>query len=207
MLFEVGSSSSPSLGFVSLRFQFIETPTCFGDFVASVLLVLVRRLERGELILNVSDGLPSSLQAFLAGFVLLPFQSVYLNFELQLPPLEFVNRLGCGLASDTNTGARLVDKVNSRIRKSSRGEIAVCELSSTDEGAVVDSDTVMDFVLLANASKDGDRLRYGRLVHDDLCESTFQSGVLLDVLSVFCEGGGTNAPKLSAGEEGLEKVC
>ncbi len=114
---------------------------------------------------------------------------------------------GAVSARYTNTSASFIHEIDGRIRKSSRGEIAVCELGSADESTIVNSDTVMNFVFLANASEDRDRLRYRGLIHNDLSESTFQRSVLLDILPVFCEGSRANAPKFTTSKEWLEQIC
>ena len=67
------------------------------------------------------------------------------------------------------------------------------KLSGTDEGTVENAYTVMDFVLLADTTENGNRLRNRGLIDDDLIETTLKCGILLDVLVVFGQIRGTNA--------------
>lgn len=80
------------------------------------------------------------------------------------------------------------------------------ELRGADEGAVENPDSVMHFVFLADTSEDRDRFGYGRLVDDDLCKTSLESSVLLDVLAVFCEGCCADTSKFAASQKRLEKI-
>ena len=48
-------------------------------------------------------------------------------------------------------------------------------MSGADKGTVENSDTVMHFVLLTDAAKDGDSLGDGRFVDDNLRETALKS--------------------------------
>ena len=52
---------------------------------------------------------------------------------------------------------------------------------------------MVDFVLLADTTENGNRLRNRGLIDDDLSETTLKCGILLDVLVVFGQSRGTNA--------------
>ena len=51
----------------------------------------------------------------------------------------------------------------------------------------------MDFIAFLQATQDGDRVFYRRLVDHDRLETTFQSGILFDVLLVFVQRRGADA--------------
>ena len=61
-------------------------------------------------------------------------------------------------------------------------------------------------VAFAQSLKDLDGFGDGRLVHLDRLESTFQRGVLFDVLAVFVGGGGADGLEFASGEHRLEHV-
>ncbi len=65
----------------------------------------------------------------------------------------------------------------------------------------------MDFVALAQAAQDRDRLLDAGLVHDDRLEAPLEGGVLLDVLAVFVEGGRADRVQLAPGQHRLEQVA
>jgi len=64
----------------------------------------------------------------------------------------------------------------------------------------------MHLVALPQAAQDRDRLLDRRLVHVDGLETALQRGVLLDVLAVLVERGGTDGVQLPAGQHRLEEV-
>lgn len=80
------------------------------------------------------------------------------------------------------------------------------ECGRLDQSAVVDANTVVDLVLLANTTEDADGFGDGGLVDDDLGKPTLERGILFDILAVLCEGGGADTAKLATGQEGLEQV-
>ena len=82
----------------------------------------------------------------------------------------------------------------------------MCELCGGDEGAIVNPDTMVDFVLLPDTTADGDGLGDGWLVHEHLSKPTLECGILLDILAVLGEGGRTDATKLPTSKERLEEV-
>ena len=53
----------------------------------------------------------------------------------------------------------------------------------------------------------GNRILYRRLLHHNRLEPSFQRRVLLDILSVFIQGGGTDTVQFSSGEHRLEHVA
>lgn len=55
----------------------------------------------------------------------------------------------------------------------------------------------MNFVFFSDASQDADRFGHRWFIHDDLCESSFERGIRLNVLPVFRERCCTNAPQLT----------
>ena len=139
-------------------------------------------------------------------------ESVDLDVELEQLPLEQINRLGLGLPLNLDSGSSLVEQVDRRVGQSSLGEVLksgnksklrsghvgsglgaerdahlLGELGSEDEGSVEDADSVVDRVLFADASEDGDRLRHGRLRHQHLSEPSLERRVLLDTFAELQE--------------------
>ena len=77
----------------------------------------------------------------------------------------------------------------------------------SDQCAVLDADTVEDLQPFAQAAEDGDRVLHVRFLDHHRLEPAFQGSVLLDVLAVLIEGGGTDEVQLPAGEHRLEHVA
>jgi len=83
----------------------------------------------------------------------------------------------------------------------------VAQRGGGDGGAVLDTDTVVRLVPRLEAAEDGDRLLDRRLADEDRAESAFERRVLLDVLAVFIECRGADAPQLAACKGGFEHVA
>ena len=81
------------------------------------------------------------------------------------------------------------------------------ELRGGDERGVLDADAVMQFVTLAQAAQDRDRVLDARLVDHDRLEAAFEGGVLFDVFAIFVERGRADAVQFAAGEHRLEHVA
>ena len=65
----------------------------------------------------------------------------------------------------------------------------------------------MHFVPLFESAQDGDRVLDRRLRHVHRLEAPLEGGVLLDVLAVLVESGGTHHAQLPTGQHGLEHVA
>ena len=106
------------------------------------------------------------------------------------------------------TGARagLVNHVDRLIRQEAVGDVALRQLGRGKQRLVGDVHTVVVFVLLAKPLQNLHGLiDRGRLDHDRL-ESTFEGSVLLDVLAILVERGGTDTLQFAARERRLEHV-
>ena len=106
--------------------------------------------------------------------------------------------------ADTQPAAGLVDEVDRLVRQEPVGQIAVGEVRGSDECLVGDGHRVVGLVAVAEALQDLDRVRHGRLVDLDRLEAPLESRVLLEVLAVLVEGGGTDRLELATGEHGLQ---
>ncbi len=60
-----------------------------------------------------------------------------------------------------------------------------------------------DLVLLLETAQNRNRVLHARLAHEHLLEAAGEGGVLLDVLTVLVERGGTDRVQVTAGEGGL----
>src|SRR5699024_9433410 len=101
---------------------------------------------------------------------------------------------------------RLVDEVDGLVGQLPAGDVAVRHRGRGHEGAVIDRDLVVGLVALLESAEDRDRVLDARLADEHLLEPALEGRVLLDVLSVFVEGRGTDHPQLTAGEHRLEHI-
>ena len=64
-----------------------------------------------------------------------------------------------------------------------------------------------DLVALFEPSQDGDGVLDGRLADHDGLETSFEGGILFDVLAVLVEGGRADAVKLATREHRFEQIA
>ena len=111
------------------------------------------------------------------------------------------------LRRQTRPCTRLVDYIDRLVRQEAVGDVALRQLGRREQRLVGDVHTVVVFVLLAQSVQDlHGLLDRGRLDHDRL-ESTLEGSVLLDVLAILVERGGTDALQFAARERRLQHVA
>ena len=107
-------------------------------------------------------------------------------------------------APDAQPRAGLVDEVDGLVGEVAVGDVAVGEVRRGDDRLVGDRDAVVRLVAVAETLQDLDRVRDRRLLDLDRLEAALERGVLLEVLAVLVERGGTDGLQLTAGEHRLE---
>ncbi len=65
---------------------------------------------------------------------------------------------------------------------------------------------MVDLIPLLESPQDPDGVFHARSVDEDRLETSFEGGVLLDMLAVFVEGGGPDHAQFAAGEHRFEHV-
>ena len=66
---------------------------------------------------------------------------------------------------------------------------------------------MVHLVAIFESTQDADGVLDGRFTDEHLLEPAFEGGVLLDVLAVLLESGGTDHPQFAAGQHGLDHVA
>ena len=107
-------------------------------------------------------------------------------------------------ALDAQTRAGFVDEVDRLVGQVTVGDVPIGQVGRGDQRLVGDRDPVVRLVAIAQALEDLDRVRHRGLFDLDRLEATLEGGVLLEVLAVLVERGGTDGLQLAAGEHGLE---
>ena len=100
----------------------------------------------------------------------------------------------------------LVDQVDGLVRKLSPRYVAVREPRRRHQGIVADADAVVDLVALFQAAQNRHCVVHRWLAHHYRLKPSLQRLVLLDVLAVFVERGGTDAAQIAARQGRLEHV-
>ncbi len=106
----------------------------------------------------------------------------------------------------THAGSGFVQHVDGLVRQETFTDVAFCQQDRRPDGVRCVTDLVVGFVLGTEPVQNLDGIfGVGRIHHDGL-ETAFQGRVLLDILAVFVDGGGTDALELASGQRRLENV-
>ncbi len=175
--------------------------------VDGVLLVLPSGGELGELLAQVGQFGAQLLETLLRGRVLLLGQRHLLDLEAAHQPLDLVDLDGPGVDLHPQPRPGLVDQVDRLVRQEAAGDVAVGQRGRRHQRGVGDPDAVMHLVAVLQAAQDADGVLHRRLADEHLLEATLERGVLLDVLAVLLERGGTDHPQLAARQHRLDHVA
>ena len=131
-----------------------------------------------------------------------------LAFDLQLADgtLDILKFLRHRVDLQPQTRGGLVDQVDGLVGKETVGDVTHRQLHGRDDGLVQDTDVVVRLVTLLQATEDADGRSLVRLVDHDLLETTLQCLVLLEILLVFLQSGGTDGTQLATRQGRLQDV-
>ena len=161
----------------------------------------------GVLALNPGNFFLQLLQPLQRCIVVFLLQRLALNLELNQAALQTVQRFGLGVDLHADTTGRLVDQVDGLVRQLAISDVTVRQLGRSDDRAIGNGDLVVHFVALFQATQNGDGVFFRRLIDQHLLEAPLQRRILLDVLAVFIQRGGTNAMQLAARQRRLEHIA
>ena len=100
-------------------------------------------------------------------------------------------------------GRPLVHEVNGLVRQEAVGEVAPGQLHRRLKGPVGDDNAVVGLIPGADALQDLQGLLRGGLPHPHRLEPPLQGGVLLNILAVLLQGGGTHHLDFPPAQGGL----
>ena len=119
---------------------------------------------------------------------------------------QLVDWLGQRFQLHLQAAGCLVDQIDGLVRKLSPRYVAVREPRRRHQGIVADADAVVDLVALFQAAQNRHCVVHRWLAHQYRLKPALQRLVLLDVLAVFVERGGTDAAQIAARQGRLEHV-
>src|SRR4051794_6870507 len=120
------------------------------------------------------------------------------------PVVELTQVRRRGHPLDPHPGTGLVDQVDRLVRQEAVGDVPVGQRRRGDQGRVGDADPVVRLVPVAQPLEDLDGVLQRRLTDLDGLEAALESGVLLQVLAVLVQRGGSDGLQLAAGQHRLE---
>ncbi len=110
----------------------------------------------------------------------------------------------CGHPADAHARAGLVDEVDRLVGQEAVVDVPIGKGCRCDESSVGDGHAVVRLVAVAQTLEDLDGVLHRRLADLHRLEATLECCVLLDVLAVLVERGGTDGLQLAAGQLRLE---
>src|SRR5579875_1202530 len=121
-----------------------------------------------------------------------------LDLELNDAAVELIDLLRLRLRLHAQPRGGLVHQVDRLVGEEAVGDAAVRKRRRRDDRGVGDADAVMQFVFLLDAAQDRDGVLDRGLADEYRLEAPRQRRILLDMLAIFVERGGTDAVELAA---------
>ena len=97
-----------------------------------------------------------------------------------------------------NFRSRLVNDVNRLVWQTASGDVTIRQFDGGHDSVVGKFNVVMFLVSLSKPFDDFNRFIFGSRIDNNALETTFQSGVFLDVFAVFVQSRGADALDFSA---------
>ena len=189
--------------FVGLELQVLYFHLILLDFVDKGLFTLPFRLVRVFLLFQLGKFFADLFQFGLVVFALDGF-----TFNLQLLYLtrNLVQLFRYGIDLHTQLGGGFVHQVDSLVRQETVGDVTVAQLYGGDDGIVLNPYVVMVLITFLQTTQNGDGAQCIRFVHHDNLEAALQRFVLFEILLIFIEGSGPDAPQFTACQGGFQDV-
>ena len=177
----------------------------FGvDLVA---FVLPARGQLARLLFEFGQFLAQVFEPVLRRGVGFLLQRLFLDPQLDDAAVEVLDFLGLAFNFHADAAGGLVHQVDRLVGQEAVLDIAVGQLRRSDDRAIGDAHTVVQFVLVLDAAQDRYRVLDAGLVDENRLEAPLQRGVLLDIFLVFVERGRADAMQFAAAERGLEQIA
>ena len=192
-----------ALGFVGFKFQVLDINLILLNLVDLLLFALPLSLLLRFLFLEVSDFLVQLGELLL---VILTLDGLALNLQLLDTAGNLVQGFRHRVHLHTEAGGSFIHQVNRLIRQETVGDVPARKLDGSDDGVILDTHLVMVLVFLLQTTEDGDGIHFARFIDHNNLETTLQRLVLLEILLVFVQGGGTDGPEFAPCEGRLQDV-
>ena len=146
-------------------------------------------------------------EALLARGVVLAGEGELFHLQLEDAAVDFVDFLRLGRDFHLQTRCGFVHQIDGLIGQEAVADVAAAQHGGCHQGTVADAHAVVNLVALLQTTEDGDGVFNRGLIHEHLLQPPLQGRILLDVLAVLVEGGGTDAAQFTAGQHGLEQIA
>ena len=129
-----------------------------------------------------------------------------LDFELAQAARDLIELFGLRIAFHAELGSGFVHEVDGLVGEEAVGDVAMGEGDGGDEGIVLNAHVMVVLVALFQSAQDGDGVFGSRFVDHYGLEAAFEGLVLLEILLVFFQRGGTDAAEFAACQSRFENV-
>ena len=139
-------------------------------------------------------------QTFLTEFVGLFFQRRFLNLHLHDFTLLFIQFCRKRIQLGLDQCAGFIHQVDGFIRQETVGDITVRKCCRCHQGTIRNFYSMIYLIPFFQSTKDGNGIFHGRFIHQYRLETTFQSGIFFDILTVLIQCGCTDTVQFSTGK-------
>mmetsp|Transcript_99926 Transcript_99926/g.279906 ORF Transcript_99926/g.279906 Transcript_99926/m.279906 type:complete len:411 (+) Transcript_99926:839-2071(+) len=191
----LGSRLQSCKFFFDLLQFFCATAICFPFCV-----------QGSQLFSKICNFFFDSAFALFRGLVLFTSEGRGFDLKLKNSSLELIDLLGTTIQCCSLGCSGFIDEINALVGVKATGDIFVRELCSRNESCISDSDTMMGFVALHETAQHGNRICHRWFVHKDFLETSLESRILFNVLSVFFQGCSSDHSQFSTSQHRLQQV-
>ena len=173
------------------------------DLVHDVFLGAPLGFQGVALLLQFRDGLGKCRDFLRRVFA---FDGLALNLQLADFTLNLIQLFRLGIDFEFQLRGGLVDQVNSLVGQETVGDVPLRKFHGGDEGVVHDSHMVVIFIAFLQSTQDRDGRIFVGFGDEHGLETTLESLILLEVLLVLVEGGGTDGAQFATRQRRFQNV-
>ena len=153
------------------------------------------------------DFLVYQFQTFFAGIVFFFFNVRLFHPKLNQTAVDFVHCFRLGFFFHLDTAGGFVNQINRFVGQEAVGDVAVAQFCGGNDSRVGNIDTVVDFITLLQTAQNSDGVFYTWLTNQYFLEAAFECRVFFDVLTVFVQGGSTDAVQFAACQSRFQHIA
>ena len=140
-------------------------------------------------------------------FVFFLAQSLSFNLQLQNATFAFVKFRRQTVNFSTQSCGSFVHKVDGFVRQEAVVDVTVGKHRRRNKRRIFNAHAMMNFVTFTQATQNGNGVFYTRLFYQNGLEATLQGTVLFNVLTIFVQGGCTNATQFTTSKHRLQNIA
>ncbi len=192
------------LQILRLRLEAVDLLLRFLNSLDEILLLLPARAKLSAPLFEVRNFLVDARQLVVG---LIPLDGFALDFKLTNLPFKLIELLRHRVDLDAQACRGLINQVDGLIRQKAIRDVAMAEFCSSNDGVVLNPNTVVDLVAILDPAQNRDGILDRRLIHHHHLETSLERLVFLEMLAVLIKRCCTDRAQLSSREGGFKNVC